>query len=887
MTHDNSPTESAEPLDVSGFSDAVESSRVIAETASDAIITINEDSTILFVNRAAVNIFGYSQEEMLGAELTMLMPEYLRRLHRAGLKQYLATGNKHMSWEAVELPGLHKSGKEISLELSFGEFRRNGERFFTGIARDITRRKQDERRLALQHVAAGILANANSLEEATPKILEEICKRLGWQVAAFWSVDSQKNELQCVANWRHQASADVAEFEKQSQQQRFSPGEGLPGKIWQRNEPIWVADYAADQNFPRSSVAARANLHTAFGFPVVLGGEVFSVIELFSEEIRHIDQATIETLAAIGSQIGQFIERKNVDRQRIDALASAYEARQEAEALSRQLTALQRITDAILAHLSVEDVISESLNRIREVLKVDTAAILLLRSEGDELIAWAAQGLEEEVEMGVRIPVGKGFAGRVIAQAQPIIIEDVSRADVYNPLLRQKGIKSLLGVPLFVEGRPIGVLHVGKLEFAHFSDDDVRLLQLAADRIALAIENARLYQVERSARAEAEGANRAKDEFLTTLSHELRTPLTPIIGWVHIMQHGVLSEADSVKALSVIDRNAYTLKRLINDLLDMWAILSGKMRIEETRVLLAAVLAESVETMRAFARESKITLSLQIADDAAALMIKGDRSRLNQTFCNILQNAIKFSSAGDSVKIVYETSESEAIIRIKDQGAGIAVDFLPHVFERFRQADSSRTRAYGGLGLGLALVRSFVEAHGGTIEAMSEGPGKGSVFTVRLPREGFPAEKLEKTEHKTDLANENNRARILIVDDQADTLDMLAANFQTRGYKTFLCSSAAQALHAADREHFDILISDIAMASMDGLQLIRDLRKRKGLESIPAIALSGYASQNDADIAIAAGFDLHLSKPVDPSELAGAVEHLIAARTKQKGQENS
>ncbi|MDQ6652587.1 MAG: GAF domain-containing protein [Acidobacteriota bacterium] len=883
MAHDNPLTESGDSLNVSGLSDLVESSRIIAETASDAIITIDENSTILFVNHAAVNIFGYSPEEMLGAELTMLMPEYLRHLHRAGLKQYLETDNKHISWQAAELPGLHKNGKEISLELSFGEFRRNGQRFFTGIARDISRRKRDEHRLALQHSATGILANAKSLADASPKILEEICKRLGWQVAAFWSVDSQKNELECVANWRDQASADVAEFEEESRQQHFSPGQGLPGKIWETKEPVWVADFAADQNFPRSSVAARANLHTAFGFPIVLGGEVYGVIELFSEEMRHEDPASLETLAAIGNQMGQFIERKNIDEERVVALASAYEASLEAEALSKRLAALQRITDAILAHLSVDDVIAESLNRIREVLKVDTVAILLLRAEGDELVAWAAQGLEEEVEMGVRIPVGKGFAGRVVAQEEPIIIEDVSRADLYNPLLRQKGIKSLLGVPLFVGGRPTGVLHVGKLELTHFTDDDVRLLQLAADRIALAIENARLYQVERSARAEAEGANRAKDDFLTILSHELRTPLTPIIGWVHIMQHGTLSEADFVKALSVIDRNAYTLKRLINDLLDMSAILSGKMRIEETQVLLAAVLEESVETMRSFARDSRVALKLEIADDAAALTIKGDRSRLNQTFCNIVHNAIKFSLAGKSVKIAYETSDSEAIIRIKDQGEGIPVDFLPHVFERFRQADSSRTRAYGGLGLGLALVRSFVEAHGGTIEAMSDGEGKGSVFTIRLPREAASDEKIEKTEPTTDLANENTRARILIVEDQPDTLEMLAKTFQTRGYETFLCSSGAQALQTAARKHFDILISDIAMPSMDGLQLIGDLRKRKGLESISAIALSGYASQNDVDIAIAAGFDLHLSKPVDPSELAAAVESLLVARTKQKG----
>jgi PAS domain S-box-containing protein len=881
MAHDNPRNESAEPLNASGFSD-VESSRIIAETASDAIITIDEKSTIVFVNRAAGTIFGYSPEEMLGAQLTMLMPEYLRHLHRAGLKHYIETGHKHISWDAAELPGLHKSGKEISLELSFGEFRRNGQRFFTGIARDVTRRKRDERRLTLQHAITGILADAKSLAEATPKILEEMCKLLNWQVAAFWSVDSQRNEMRCVANWRHQASDDVADFEKESKRRHFSHGQGLPGKIWERKEPIWVADFAADRNFPRSPVAARANLHSAFGFPIFLGGEVFGVIELFTEEIRHADPASLETLAGIGSQMGQFIERKNLDEKRVGALASAHEARVEAEALTKRLASLWRITDAIFSHLSIDDVISESLNRIREVMNVDTVAVLLLRTEGDELVAWAAQGLEEEVEMGVRVPVGKGFAGRVIQQQQPIIIEDVSQADVYNPLLRQKGIKSLLGVPLFAEGRPTGVLHVGKLEFTHFTEDDVRLLQLAADRIALAIENARLYQVERNARGEAESANLAKDEFLTVLSHELRTPLTPIIGWVHIMQQGILSEPDSAKALSVIDRNAYTLTRLINDLLDMSAILSGKMRIEETQVLLAAVLEDSVETMRPFARDSKVTLKLEIDDDAAATVVKGDRSRLIQTFCNILHNAIKFSPAGEFVEIAYETSASEAIIRIKDHGEGISIDFLPHVFERFRQADSSRTRAYGGLGLGLALVKSFVDAHGGTIEATSEGHGEGSVFTIRLPREDSPGEKMQEAEHENYFGNENP-IRILIVEDQPDTLEMLAANFQTRGYETVLCTSAAQALQTADREDFDILISDIAMPSMDGLQLITDLRKRNGLESIPAIALSGYASQKDVDMAINAGFDLHLSKPVDPAELTAAVENLTVERSKQKG----
>ncbi len=684
MASDNSLTEPAQPL---ASEDIVETSRIVTETASDAIITINENSRIIFVNRGAVNIFGYSIEEMLGGELTMLMPEYLRHLHRAGLTNYLETGTKHVSWVAVELPGRHKSGTEISLELSFGEFQKDGQRFFTGIARDITKRKQLENRLA----------------------------------------------------------------------------------------------------------------------------------------------------------------------------------------------ALQKVTDVALAHLSLDELLPESLNRIREVLNVDTVAILLLRTEGDELVAWAALGLEEEVEAGVRIPIGKGFAGKVVEQAKPIIIDDVSKADVHNPLLREKGIKSLLGVPLVVEGRATGVLHVGKLQFAHFTQEDVRLLQLAADRIALTIENTRLYQVEKTARAVAEDANRAKDEFLTILSHELRTPLTPIIGWVHIMQNSTLREAEFAKALSVMNRNAYSLKHLINDLLDMSAILSGKMRLEASSISLAAVLSESVENLASYARDSLVELQLDLSAEASALIIKGDRNRLIQTFSNVLHNAIKFSPTGSQVQVKCELNDSEIIVRIVDHGQGISAEFLPHVFERFRQADASRTRAYGGLGLGLALVKSYVVAHGGVIEAASEGEGKGSVFVIKLPRDGSRRGN-GKEDQKSDPGKRENRARILIVEDQPDTLEMLAAHFRARGYEALSCDSAAEAIEVAEREHFDILISDIAMPTMDGLELIRNLRQKKNLKDLPAIALTGYASQKDVAAAIAAGFNMHIAKPTEPAELSAAVEKLLVSK---------
>jgi PAS domain S-box-containing protein len=867
------------PGSSASLQEIVDSSRVIAETASDAIITINEESTILFVNPATSNIFGYTAEELIGAKLTILMPEYLRHLHRAGLGNYLATGQKHISWQAVELPGLHKSGKQISLELSFGEFQKDGYRFFTGIARDITRRKQDEKRLKLQHSMTEILAGASSLDEAASKLLSAIASNLEWQFAAYWSAQSNE-ELHCIAKWRDESTTDTLEFAEASSQYRVGGDQSFPGRIWGSKKPLWVADFGSDESFPRAAVAARGNLHSAFGFPIIATDGVLGVVELFGEKDEEPDAATLATLVSIGSQIGQFIERVNAENERREVLTRAQEARREAEALTDQLAALQKVTDAALGHLSIDELLSESLKRIREVLHVDTVAILLLEKEENELVAWAAQGLEEEVEFGVRIPVGRGFAGRIVATAKPIIISEVENADLFNPLLREKGLKSLLGVPMMSEGRPIGVLHVGTFRHTSFTEKEVGLLQSAADRIALAMENARLYQVEQQARAEAETANRAKDEFLTILSHELRTPLTPIIGWVHMMESGILPNEEFQRALGVVNKNAYNLKRLINDLLDMSAILSGKMGIEETPVELASVVQESVETMRAFAREAKVELKLEIFDEVRSVTISGDRNRLNQTFCNLLHNAIKFSPAQGVVTVSLEATTSDAIVTIKDQGEGIPLEFLPHVFERFRQADGSRTRSYGGLGLGLSLVKSFVSAHQGMVDVSSEGAGKGSTFIITLPREGAISHAGEKS--KTSKPRTVKAIRILIVEDQTDTLEMLDTSFRSRGYETIACSSAGEALECVVREQFDILISDIAMPDMDGLQLIRELRSRPGLATVPAIALTGYASQTDAKAAISAGFDLHLSKPIDPGDLMAAVNNLIALRSRRK-----
>lgn len=342
-----------------------------------------------------------------------------------------------------------------------------------------------------------------------------------------------------------------------------------------------------------------------------------------------------------------------------------------------------------------------------------------------------------------------------------------------------------------------------------------------------------------------------------------------------MMQNGILPASDISKVLAVMNRNAYSLKRLINDLLDMSAILSGKMRIEEADVSVASVLEESVDTMAPYASDSKVQLKFKRADETSEAIVTGDRNRLNQAFCNIIHNAIKFSGPGGQVEVMLESNGDDVVVRISDQGEGIPEAFLSHVFERFRQADGSRTRVYGGLGLGLSLVKSFVEAHGGTIEATSAGEQQGSTFVVKLPSQRTEAKNRHDRKVSSIIDSVAGRTRILIVEDEPDTLEMLAAIFERRGYEVMACDSAQQAIEISQREEFDVLVSDVGMPAMDGLQLIETLRENGSIGAAPAIALTGYASRNDAAAALAAGFDMHLSKPIEPNELAEAVERLL------------
>src|SRR5580765_4503018 len=397
-----------------------------------------------------------------------------------------------------------------------------------------------------------------------------------------------------------------------------------------------------------------------------------------------------------------------------------------------------------------------------------------------------------------------------------------------------------------------------------------------AAQLAIAIDNARLLDEEQRARAAAEAASRAKDEFLAVLSHELRTPLNAVYGWAHILRSGDLRGDAVTRALDIIMRNANAQVQLIDDMLDVSRIVTGKMRLDVRAVDLKAVVEAAVDAVRPAADAKE--LRVQVVPDPQAFGIIGDPDRLQQVVWNLLINAVKFTARGGRIQVLLQRESSHVEISVSDTGQGITPDVLPHVFERFQQADSTSTRRHTGLGLGLALVRHLVELHGGTVRAASAGEGQGATFTVKLPiaiaRADEPAqprpvsERLSQTPPTT-RSQALGGLRILVVDDDRDGLEMVATMLMNSGAEVRTCPSAAEGLEAMRTWRPDVLISDIEMPREDGYTFIRRVRAMDGgaFARTPAVALTAYGRVQDRLRTLSAGFSMHVPKPVDPAEL--------------------
>jgi signal transduction histidine kinase/ActR/RegA family two-component response regulator len=384
---------------------------------------------------------------------------------------------------------------------------------------------------------------------------------------------------------------------------------------------------------------------------------------------------------------------------------------------------------------------------------------------------------------------------------------------------------------------------------------------------------------EREARGVAEAACRLKDDFLATVSHELRTPLTSILGWSNLLRSGALDEESTAKAFDVIERNAQNQKRLIDDLLDVSRIIGGKLLLDVREIELARIVEDAVEVVRPAAAAKGIRVVSSF--DPEVWTVSGDAGRLRQVVWNLLSNAVKFTPEGGHVEVRVERDGSRARVAVSDTGKGIAPDFLPHVFERFRQADAKTTRAFDGLGLGLAIVRHLVEAHGGTVRAESPGEGLGTTFSIYLPLSAVRATSPARTDHlgllnASGVSVSLRGVRVLAVDDNSDTRDLVEVVLNRCGAEVRSSASAGEALDVLGEWRPDVLLSDIGMPHEDGYELIRRVRSLEASQGgrVPAAALTAYARDEDRGQTLAAGFQMHLVKPVNPAELIAAVASL-------------
>ncbi|MEX0269359.1 GAF domain-containing protein [Leptolyngbyaceae cyanobacterium UHCC 1019] len=632
--------------------------------------------------------------------------------------------------------------------------------------------------------------------------------------------------------------------------------------------------------------------------PLIARGQVLGTISFVTAESdRRYSQSDLALADDIAHRAAISIDNARLYRE-------AQQAQQAAERSTKRIARLQSVTAAFSESITPDQVAQVIADQGIAALGANFALVALLNESAAELEVVRLVGDELSQSEGLqRFSLQAPFPlAEVVRTGKPIWAEPSGDRAVRYPhlagLYAHYQFSTWISVPLMVEGHAVGGISLGFTEPQLLDEAQQSFILSLAQQCAQAIARAHLYEAERIARndavreaARSAKANRVKDEFLAVLSHELRTPLNPILGWAGLLRSGKLDAAKTTHALETIERNAKLQTQLIEDLLDVSRILQGKLQLNIAPVNLVFTVQSALETVQLAAQSKGIELRTEVDDRRDAtenssdavypsrLMVLGDSVRLQQIIWNLLTNAIKFSEANDRVTVRLSSGDRYAQIQVIDTGKGIHPDFLPHVFEYFRQADSTSTRKFGGLGLGLAIVRHLVEQQGGTVQAASLGEGKGATFTVQLP--------LSESEILTKHADQRpaplpsprllDGVRVLVVDDDADARDLVAFILEEAGAIAIIVDSAIAALECFAEVNPDLLISDIGMPRKDGNRLIQEIRTLPAAQGgqIPAIALTAYAGEVDQQQALTSGFQIHMTKPLNTEELVQAIAQLV------------
>lgn len=940
------------------------------ENASIGLHWVGPDGVILRANQAELDLLGYSREEYVGRNIAEfhadqgVIDDVIQRLSRGEILR---------DYEAA-MRCRDGSIKHVLIDSSV---RFEGDRFVHTrcFTRDVTARRGAERRLSIHHSLAQTLAEADALETATPKLLRQICEQLDWHFGALWIVGVD-GFIRCADAYRV-GGINVPRFEAVTRKLALQKGVGLPGRVWESGRITWISDVGLDTNFPRAPIAREEGLHSAIAVPIVLSEQVLGVLEVFSSDVRRPDENMLESMTAIGNQVGQFIERHRAEtalregEERFRTLAdnapvliwlnSPYGCEfanrsyldfvgldlEEVKGMKwadyvhpddyedyvgAYLTALRdrsvferefrfRRYDGVYRHMKTVGVprfssgadflgyigstyditdikraeqrttflagagaaladLTDYRSTLQKVAALavpqfsDWCAVDILESDGTlQRLAMAhvdpakVRHVEELVQRypsrtsdahGVHEVIRTGES-RYLSSIPDDALVALSHDEDHLRILRNLGLKSYICVPLKSRTHVLGAITFVTADSGReFDENDVRAAEDFAHRTLIAIENANLL-------ARLKEGDRHKDEFLAMLAHELRNPLAPIRNAAELLNVLASPNSDMRRATNLIERQVLHMSRLIDDLLDVSRITSGKIELRRELVELAPVVHDAIEATQPLIDRLGHHLTVRLPSEPIRVAV--DRARLSQVLANLLSNAAKYTNQGGTIELSAILDDDTLILSVKDSGIGIPVNMRERIFDLFMQVDRSLERSEGGLGIGLTLVQRLVEMHNGTVECRSAGPGKGSEFIVRIPVADavVPQGNLQSTTSvrvSTPVPH-----RVLVVDNNHDAADSMAMLLRLTGDHVHTAYDGDEALRAFASFQPNVVLLDIGLPGMNGFEVARRIRAQNGKAQPLLIAMTGWGKEEDRRQSREAGFDEHLTKPVEFAHL--------------------
>jgi PAS domain S-box-containing protein len=856
----------------------------IVQSSDDAIVSKDLDGVITSWNAGAERLFGYTVDEAVGQSIRMLIPADRQDEEERVLKS-IRSGHVVEAFDTIRR---RKDASLVNVSVRVSPiFDPSGHIVGASkIARDITERKRFEaelndlqhRLMALASASATILGtlDVDSVLSAVLDIARDVCAADAY---AIWQLDD-------AGAWRPVRTFGVSE--EFAEQVVPANGQAADARAVLSQPLIFPDVFASPLLAERHEEYRREGIVSMLAFPLVIRGEPRGAMVFYSRNRRDYHDVDVQVGRATANLAAGALTTAELYEEQRAARAAAEHSRRQALFLAEAGSVMSASLDyeqtlKTVAQLAVPaiadwcaiDVVHgrDGVQRLA-VAHVDPKKVELARQLQERYRA------DPDAPGGVHQVIRTGRAA-FMSRIPKVLLEAAARDDEHRRIIDQLNLRSYMCVPLMAQDKAFGAITFASAESGReYSEADLRFAQELAARASLAVENSRAY-------ARANEVSRLKDEFLATLSHELRTPLNAVLGYSRMLRLGTLSSEKTRPAFEVLERNATALKQIIEDVLDVSRIVTGRMRLNVQAVDLPGILYEAAATVMPAAEAKGVRVETLV--DPMSTPVSGDPDRLQQVLWNLMSNAIKFTPRGGKVQLRLARVNSHIEVSVSDTGIGISPDFLPFVFEPFRQADSTFSREHGGLGLGLGIAKQLTELHGGTITALSDGPGRGATFVITLPTMIVPsaASSLKREQPAADRQAPSidpppslSGVRVLAVDDEADSLHLLKSVLEGAGASVMTATSAAAALEMLRTGVPDVMVADIGMPLMDGLQLIRAVRQMdEPIRSIPSAALTAYARSQDRVTSLASGFQMHLVKPIDPLELTVAISRLAGSRT--------